>query len=628
MTRKRALSYIRMSTEIQLKGHSLERQLALTKAYAKEKGFELVEDLRDIGFSAYDGANTGKGALGEFLKGIRAGTVDQDCVLLVENLDRLSRQNPMRAFTQFSEIIGYGVEIHTISDRQIYTSETLRHNPGQLFLSLGQMLRANSESEEKSKRLKSKWKSKRDNLDKRIYTSICPAWLESNEDKTGFKEIPERVKTIKKIFDLYIDESFGAFSIARYLNQHIDKYPRFTRPHKKNRASNGKHKTGWQKSYIIKILNNPSVHGEFQPHEMVVGRRSATEDAYENYFPAVITKDRFLLAQARKRERAVKGGGRKGETFNNIFTKLVECGNCNGIVHYINKGDPPKGGKYLRCSNAEFRHKCDCSAWSYKDFEGNFFDFVTEVEFGAVLKSGTDKSQKTNLLEEQQVNKEKAKRKEAQLDKLLEFEGSLPEVALKKVREKLEKLSLELGELEKRQKEIEILLSDIESRNSKKTQKDLIEAIKQQQGTANPEERASIGRRIHSQISQVVSKITIHNHSGVFHPQEITDMLSHNVKRLLIKKDYDTEDKIIALFDNQHGRHLFDEMERYFVVHFKNGEEKRIHPYLKMDWKHDDRKFLSFIQDVKEREAQRALDERKKNSKYIKKPKTRKSKAG
>ena len=233
MTRKRALSYIRMSTEIQLKGHSLERQLALTKAYAKEKDFELVEDLRDLGLSAYRGKHTEKGQLGEFIKGIRDGTVDKNCVLLVENLDRLSRQNPMKAFNQFSEIIEYGIEIHTISDRQIYTSESLRQNSGQLFLSLGQMLRANSESEEKSKRLKSKWKSKRDNLDKRIYTSICPAWLEPNEDKTGFKEIPERVKTVKKIFDLYTDEGLGAFSIARYLNKHIADYPRFTLPEKR-----------------------------------------------------------------------------------------------------------------------------------------------------------------------------------------------------------------------------------------------------------------------------------------------------------------------------------------------------------------------------------------------------------
>jgi DNA invertase Pin-like site-specific DNA recombinase len=129
MTARRAISYIRMSTEVQLKGHSLERQLALTRTYAKEKGFELVEDLRDIAKSAYSGKNTKEGQLGEFLKGIEDGTVDKDCVLLVESLDRLSRQNPMKAFRQFCQIVEYGIEIHTISDRQIYTVSVILSPP-------------------------------------------------------------------------------------------------------------------------------------------------------------------------------------------------------------------------------------------------------------------------------------------------------------------------------------------------------------------------------------------------------------------------------------------------------------------------------------------------------------------
>jgi len=218
MTKKRALSYIRMSTEEQLKGHSLQRQLEMARAYAKEKDFELIEDLRelglpefqsnfqDIGLSAFSGANTKKGKLGVFLKALEEGKISKDYVLLVESFDRLSRQTPMEAFSQFSEIIRHGIEIHTISesDRQIYNSETLDQNYGLLFSSIGQMLRANSESKIKSKRLKSAWKSKRDKLDKRIYTSRCPAWLSPNKEKTSFNEIPDAVKVIRKIFDLCI----------------------------------------------------------------------------------------------------------------------------------------------------------------------------------------------------------------------------------------------------------------------------------------------------------------------------------------------------------------------------------------------------------------------------------------
>ncbi len=631
MTGKRAFSYIRMSTEAQLQGDSLRRQLELTSTYANEKGFELIDgdDLRDIGLSAYDGTNTGKGKLGEFLKGIREGTVDKNCVLLVENLDRLSRQNPMRAFAQFTEIIEYGIEIHTISDRQIYTSKTLQNNQGQLFLSLGQMLRANSESEEKSKRLKGAWKNKRNNLGKHIYTSICPAWLKPNEDKTGFIEIPERVETIKKIFDLYIDDGLGAYSIARYLNLFIEDYPRFTLPEKRHRAKNGKHKTGWQKSYIIKILNNTSVHGEFCPHEMREGKREATKGATViNYFPAIISEDRFLLAQAKKGERSIHGGGRKGKSFNNLFTKLVECKHCGGVVHYINKGDPPKGGKYLRCSNAELGHNCNCATWPYEDFEENFLEFVGEVEFESVLSKVSDKSLKTKLLEEQETNSEKLKRTEKKLDDLLEFETGLTGLALNKAQEKAGKLSVELDRLEKRKREIQIELSGIETRNVKKTQKELIDAIKQQQNTADPVERASIRRRIHSRICLVVEKIVIHNWHGDFLDIEAYDMLSPNVKSMLTTKGYDTEDKVIKLFSNKDGKNLFSELERYFVVHFKNGEERPVHPSLKRSWKYtSDRQGMARLKKVKElREGREARIERDRTSRLIKKKATTKTK--
>ncbi|WP_078487933.1 recombinase family protein [Solemya velesiana gill symbiont] len=60
MVKKRAFSYIRMSTEAQLRGHSLGRQMELAREYADENNLELVESLQDIGLSAHSGANLEK----------------------------------------------------------------------------------------------------------------------------------------------------------------------------------------------------------------------------------------------------------------------------------------------------------------------------------------------------------------------------------------------------------------------------------------------------------------------------------------------------------------------------------------------------------------------------------------
>ncbi|HEY2247309.1 MAG TPA: recombinase family protein, partial [Bradyrhizobium sp.] len=91
----KAYSYLRMSTDLQLKGDSRRRQLDASTAYAADHGLDLASDaqLEDIGISAYKGANVKDGALGQFLTAVKAGTVEKDSYLIVESLDRLSRED-------------------------------------------------------------------------------------------------------------------------------------------------------------------------------------------------------------------------------------------------------------------------------------------------------------------------------------------------------------------------------------------------------------------------------------------------------------------------------------------------------------------------------------------------------
>ena len=62
----KAYSYLRMSTDLQLKGDSRRRQLEASKAYAEANDLTLADDaqLEDIGVSAFRGANVRDGTLG------------------------------------------------------------------------------------------------------------------------------------------------------------------------------------------------------------------------------------------------------------------------------------------------------------------------------------------------------------------------------------------------------------------------------------------------------------------------------------------------------------------------------------------------------------------------------------
>jgi DNA invertase Pin-like site-specific DNA recombinase len=121
----RAYSYLRMSTDIQLKGDSRRRQLELSRAYAEEHGLELASDaqLEDIGISAFKGANAKSGALGQFLDAVKGGTVEPGSYLLVESLDRLSREEIIPAHNLFLSIVQAGINLVTLIDRRLYRAE-------------------------------------------------------------------------------------------------------------------------------------------------------------------------------------------------------------------------------------------------------------------------------------------------------------------------------------------------------------------------------------------------------------------------------------------------------------------------------------------------------------------------
>ena len=88
-------------------GDSLRRQIDASEAYAKEHGLELdtTLTLRDLGVSGFTGENRTKGALKIFLDAIDSGSVPRGSILLVESLDRLSREQVLDALDLFKNIL-------------------------------------------------------------------------------------------------------------------------------------------------------------------------------------------------------------------------------------------------------------------------------------------------------------------------------------------------------------------------------------------------------------------------------------------------------------------------------------------------------------------------------------------
>jgi DNA invertase Pin-like site-specific DNA recombinase len=368
-----AYSYLRMSTDPQLKGDSRRRQLEASRAYAEANGLELADgaELEDIGVSAFKGANVRDGALGRFLDAVKSGAVKPGSYLIVESLDRLSREQVLKAQSLFLSIIQAGICLVTLTDGRVYQAGTT--DLGDLIVSLVIMSRAHEESQTKSNRIGAAWKNKRSLATaQKPMTKWCPAWLKLAPDRTRYVPIPARVEIVRRIFD-DAASGIGMYSITGRLNE--TGVPTFDSPN------------GWHQSYIAKILANRAVLGDFQAHVRRDGKRVPDGEPVKGYYPAIIDEQLFYRAQLAKSQRRVSGAGRKGAAFTNLFSGLARCAYCRSPILFENKGNGPKGGTYLICDRAKRSLGCPSLRWRYPDFEASFLAFVEEVDVDSIVNA-------------------------------------------------------------------------------------------------------------------------------------------------------------------------------------------------------------------------------------------------
>lgn len=374
----RAYSYVRMSTRKQLRGDSLRRQLERSKAFADEHSLLLDDSLQDLGVSAWKGRNFKTGALGRFLAMVESGQIPKGSYLLIESLDRLSREAVPDALTLFMAIINAGIVIVTLGeDRQIYSRDRLNGDWTKLIIGLAVMSRGHEESQTKSERISAVAKRKRQQAreGKGQITGITPAWIDAERIDTNRYAftLNQHAATLKAIYEMAAC-GLGATVIARKLN--ADGVPAF------------KSKDGWYQSIIKALLTRHDVIGTFQPHRMQNGKRVPDGDPIENYFPAAIDKNLFLRVQTIRSNPGRPG--RKGNAFANLFTGLCHCAHCGGTMTMkMSRVKGNENGRYLVCANYVRGHRCADGNrhFRYEPLEVAILDHVREINLAETLQA-------------------------------------------------------------------------------------------------------------------------------------------------------------------------------------------------------------------------------------------------
>lgn len=349
----KAYSYVRFSTPQQAAGASFERQTEKAKKYALDHGLILDTemDMTDLGVSAFRGKNARTGALRSFLDAVENGYVAQGSYLLIENMDRISRDGILASQGLFSMIISSGITVVTLTNGEAYSKERLDREPEAIFFVTLELIRANKESVRKSQLIGDAKARKKKRLiehgpEGKPYTKQTPAWIVWLEKEKRYDLITERAAIVQEMFERAA-KGDGIERIARDLNQRG--VPTWSRGGKQRTADH------WRGSYIRKVLTSTAPIGTFTPHttthdETTRARRDEPMEPVEGLFPAAVDADTYWKVRRKLSTKAARGRNAK-QPPKSIVSGIVFCATCGKAVTRVAKGDYV----YLVCSRANMK---------------------------------------------------------------------------------------------------------------------------------------------------------------------------------------------------------------------------------------------------------------------------------
>lgn len=347
-----AYSYIRFSSKKQEQGDSVRRQTELAEQYAHANSLILSDkNFQDLGISAFKEGN--RPSLGDMLEAIEKGQIEQCSTIIIESLDRLSRRGIDVTQQIIKSILQNNVFIASLVDGLLLNRESTNDLVSVIRIALAADL-AYKESEKKSQRLReTKGQQRQRALNGEVINKILPFWLERKQNKFVFSE---KLDTVKRIIELR-RKGLGTNKIAKTLNNE---------GHKPLRSA------GWNHTTVGKTINSVALYGAYQTSETTKDRKVILLDIVEDYYPAVISKEEFMLLQSDQKQNKP---GYKSE--HNAFTGILrhECGGALVRKFHVVSG---KTYQYHVCANAR-DGKCNVTK-NFKNIEIALYQIMKELK--------------------------------------------------------------------------------------------------------------------------------------------------------------------------------------------------------------------------------------------------------
>ena len=446
-------SYSRWSSAIQAFGDSKNRQKErLAIALSEHPDWVLQETLIDDGKSAFKGKNLSEtAALGEWLTKVQTGEVPANSILIIEALDRLTRQELTSAIGLILQIISSGCQIYICIDRQLVNQQTINNDPSTIYILMARLQTANMESKRKSQLLSAAWGSKEKlAINHGIpMTAKVPFWIELTPDRKDFKVKEEVAEVINFIFESYLSGASGN-EIARYCNSNF--------PFR-----------SWSFNGINKLLKNESVIGNLT--------RQYRPGVIEGYYPQIIDTETFQAVQNQMKAN-VSSSGPRMKSFSNLFSGLIKCRVCGENYRSVSNQTYLK----LICRAKDEGRPCNSESIKYPSVEDDIIEFLFKKGLVSTVEQTKPDKTVSLRLERDQLN--------AKLQNFLALieSGDAPISIISRMREiesRLGQIDIEIAALNKSQSSInkEKMLEDfwefMNNKENPETRKKIIARLRQ-----------------------------------------------------------------------------------------------------------------------------------------------------
>lgn len=400
--------YIRVSTEMQIDGYSLEAQKEIITDYARKNNMVVVGEYIDEGKKGINIA--GREQFKQMLEDIKIGKDNVEYVLVFK-LSRFGR-NAADSLNSLQFMEDYGVGLYSVSENL-----DSKAGAGKLMVSVMSvvaeiehdniLIQTMAGREQKAR--EGKWNG-----------GVAPYGYVLKNGKIEIN--PMEAGIVKLIFEKYVETRMGVNGIAAWLNGHG-----YEREIKENRKLKD-----FTAQFIGTVIDNPIYIGKIaygrRKTEKIKGKRNEMHVVWkEDYLlhngdhDAIITEE--LWEKARMKRESLKGTyERTDQEHVYLLSGIIKCPACGRPMYGVSGQKRKKDGTFYppyyayRCRNNQNQtgHLCtwkksqiSCNKID-KTIEKVVFSLVNNEEFCKDVKTKIDKE--VNLMEFEKELQESEKR--------------------------------------------------------------------------------------------------------------------------------------------------------------------------------------------------------------------------